>query len=146
MTAITANDAPRTAAAPGKALHYGLWVAQFLLAAAFLMAGSGKATQPVEALAPNMPWVTAVPVALLRFIGTAEFLGALGLVLPALTRIKPMLTPLAAAGLVTIMGLAIPFHLVRGEYMGMVVNAVLGAIAFFVAWGRYKKAPIAARS
>jgi putative oxidoreductase len=145
MTAITANDAP-SSAAPGKALHYGLWVAQFLLAAAFLMAGSGKATQPVEALAPNMPWVTAVPVALLRFIGTAEFLAGIGLLLPSLTRIKPILTPLAAAGLVTIMALAIPFHLVRGEYFGMVVNSILGSIAAFIAWGRYKKAPIAARS
>jgi putative oxidoreductase len=144
MTAITANDARRTAT-PGKALHYGLWVAQLLLAAAFVLAGTGKATQPVEALAANMPWVTAVPVGLLRFIGVSEFLGGLGLLLPALTRLKPGLTPLAAAGLTTIMALAIPFHLVRAEYPGVVVNLVLGGIAAFIAWGRFKAAPIAAR-
>ena len=77
--------------------------------------------------------------------GTAELAGALGLLLPALTRIKPSLTPLAAAGLVTIMALASVFHATRGESGGIVVNLVLGSVAAFIAWGRYKKAPIAAR-
>jgi uncharacterized membrane protein YphA (DoxX/SURF4 family) len=144
MSTIAATD--RSTPTSGKGLHYGLWVAQVLLAAAFFMAGSGKATQPIAALAPNMAWVTAIPESMVRFIGVAEMLGAVGLLLPALSRIKPGLTPLAAAGLTTIMALAIPFHLFRGEFGGMVVNAVLGGIAAFIAWGRFKKAPIAPRS
>jgi hypothetical protein len=129
-----------------KALNIGLWTTQVLLAAAFFMAGSGKATAPIAELAVKMAWVTAVPEAMVRFIGTAELLGAVGLLLPALTRIKPWLTPLAAAGLVTIMALAIPFHISRGEAPFTLVNLVLGGLAAFVAWGRYQKAPIAPRS
>jgi uncharacterized membrane protein YphA (DoxX/SURF4 family) len=129
-----------------KALNIGLWTTQVLLAAAFFMAGSGKATAPIAELATKMAWVTALPEGMVRFIGTAEMLGAIGLLLPALTRIKPWLTPLAAAGLVVIMALAIPFHISRGEAPFTLVNAVLGGLAAFVAWGRFKKAPIAPRA
>jgi putative oxidoreductase len=75
-------------------------------------------------------------LALLRFIGVAELAGGLGLILPAATRIRPMLTPLAALGLATIMTLAFVFHIQRGEWDALPVNAVLGALAAFVAWGR----------
>lgn len=130
----------------GKGLHVGLWVAQALLALAFVGAGLMKLTTPVEQLRAAMPWVNGAMGPLVRFIGAAEFAGALGLILPAATRTKPGLTPLAAAGLATVMALAALTHLSRGE-LGMVApNLVLGGLAAFVAWGRARKAPIAPRA
>ena len=120
-----------------------LWVAQVLLACAFGMAGVMKSTQPVEALVQGgMAWAGQVPPTLVRFIGISELLGAIGLILPAATKIKPSLTPLAALGLLTIMILAMAFHLSRGEIQVTPINIALGGLAAFVAWGRTKKAPI----
>ena len=120
-----------------------LWLVQILLAAAFGMAGVMKATQPVDVLAANgIAWAPQVPLVLVRFIGISEFLGAVGLILPALTKIKPFLTPLAALGLLTIMILAMGFHVSRGEAGALPANIVLGGLAAFVAWGRTSKAPI----
>ena len=78
---------------PGRVLNVGLWVAQVVLALMFGMAGVMKTTQPIAELVEKMVWPGAVPAGLVRFIGAAEFLGALGLILPAVTRIKPGLTP-----------------------------------------------------
>ena len=130
---------------PSKALHIGLWVVQVILALMFLAGGAMKATQPIAELAVQMVWADDIPEALVRFIGMAEVLGGLGLVLPAATRIKPVLTPLAGVGLLVIMLLAALFHLVRSEFAGIVMNVVLGGLALFVAWGRAKKAPIRPR-
>lgn len=128
-----------------KAMHIGLWIGQVLLAGMFIMAGVMKATQPVEALVESLPWVTTVPAALVKFIGVSELLGGLGLLLPSLTRIKPHLTVWAALGLSLVMILAAGFHASRGEFSAIGMNVVLIAIALFVAWGRSKKAPIAAK-
>jgi hypothetical protein len=84
-------------------------------------------------------------VVLVRFIGMAELAGAVGLVLPALTRIRPALTAWAAAGLAAVMASAVVFHLVRGEPAGAVITAALGALAAFTAWGRFLRAPLKAR-
>ena len=120
-----------------------LWLVQILLACAFGMAGVMKSTQPVDVLAANgIAWAPQLPLALVRFIGISEFLGAVGLILPALTKIKPFLTPLAALGLLTIMILAMGFHVSRGEAGALPVNMVLGGLAAFVAWGRTSKVPI----
>ena len=81
----------------------------------------------------------------MRVIGVAELLGALGLILPAATRVKPMLTPLAASGLATVTLLAAIFHISRGELGALPIPLVLGGLAAFVAWGRAAKAPIAPR-
>jgi uncharacterized membrane protein YphA (DoxX/SURF4 family) len=129
-----------------KALHVALWVVQGLLAAAFGMAGLMKTTKPIADLAQQMVWPGAVPAALVRLIGASELLGAIGLILPAATRIRPSLTPLAALGLVAVMALALPFHISRGELQALPINLTLGALAAFVAWGRFRKAPISARS
>jgi len=129
----------------GRGLNIGLWTAQVVLAASFGVAGVMKTTQPIAELAKQMVWAGDVPAALVRFIGTMEFLGAVGLVLPAATRIKPGLTPLAAAGLTTVLALGLAFHLTRGESSAIVVNVVLGSITSFVAWGRFRKAPIVPR-
>jgi uncharacterized membrane protein YphA (DoxX/SURF4 family) len=128
-----------------KTLNILLWVAQVVLGAMFLMAGAMKASQPVEVLAESLPWVTTMPIGLVKFIGLSELLGGLGLLLPSLLRIKPFLTVWAAIGLVTVMLFAAIFHATRGEFSAIGMNVVLMAIAAFVAWGRSKKAPILAK-
>jgi hypothetical protein len=111
----------------------------------FLAVGAMKATQPIANLANALGWPAEVPAALVRFIGVAEFLGGLGLILPAATRIKPMLTPLAGAGLATAILFALMFHISRGEFGATAAPLVLGCLAAFVAWGRATKAPITPR-
>ena len=130
--------------APSKGWHIGLWVAQVLLAVGFGMAGLMKLATPYADLAQKMAWAQHTPAALVKFIGVVELAGALGLILPAATRIKPFLTPLAASGLVVIMVLAIGLHVSIGEVPKP--NFVLGGIAALVAWGRWRKAPISPRS
>jgi putative oxidoreductase len=125
-------------------LNIALWIAQVLLGVAFAMAGFMKLVSPIDELARNMSWVYEAR-ALVRFIGAAELLGALGLVLPSAMRIKPWLTPLAAVGLGVVMVLAMGFHATRGELETLPVNVALGGIAAFIAWGRWKKAPIPPR-
>ena len=139
------STATRTAQ-PRRALHISLWIAQVLLAGMFLMTGVMKLTQPIDALAAQMPWVTSFAPAMVRFIGAAELAGALGLLLPSLTRIQPRLTVLAALGLVVVMVLASALHLSRGEGAMVPMNLALAALAAFVAWGRSKAAPIAPRN
>jgi|SRR5687768_13224602 len=141
MTASTGTEVGSSS----KALHIGLWVVQVVLGLMFLAGGAMKATQPIAELTLQMVWADDIPEALVRFIGMAEVLGALGLVLPAATRIKPMLTPLAGLGLALIMLLAALFHLVRSEFAAIGMNVVLGGLGLFVAWGRAKKAPIRPR-
>jgi hypothetical protein len=135
------------AAAPpatSRGLVITLWVAQVLLALAFGAGGAMKlGPLPPEALNQTGPLVP--PEGLIRFIGVAEVAGAIGVVLPALLRVKPFLTWLAAAGLLVIMVLATALHLYRAEFDHVLPCAVLGALAAFVAWGRASKAPVAPR-
>jgi len=128
-----------------KVLHIALWIAQGLLAAMFIMAGLMKSSQPLEVLAESLPWVTSTPIGLVKFIGISELLGGIGLLLPSITRIKPNLTVTAALGLALVMILAAAFHVSRGEFSAIGMNVVLIAIALFIAWGRSKKEPIAAK-
>jgi len=114
-----------------------LWILQWLLAVAFVVAGVMKSTQPKEKLAPKLPWVDDFSPATVRFIGVVEILGGLGLVLPALTGIAPILTPLAATGIAVIMVLAAVVHARRKEPSGIVTNVILLALAALVAWGRF---------
>ncbi len=130
-------------AAPRKGMHIGLWVTQALLAVAFLGAGATKLGTPIEELQAQMPWVAGAMGSAVRFIGVVEVLGALGLILPAATRIMPKLTPLAASGLLVVMVLGAVTHVSRGEYAMIVANLVLGGMAAFIAWGRNKAVPIA---
>jgi putative oxidoreductase len=130
---------------PSKGLNIALWIVQGLLALAFGMAGVFKLVTPLPQLMEKMTWVAAVGPAVVRFIGASELLGALGMVLPAVTRIRPSLTALAGAGLVLVMLLAMAFHVSRGEYFALPTNLALGSLAAFVAWGRFRKAPITPR-
>jgi hypothetical protein len=129
----------------GRGLRVALWVAQSVTAALFAMAGSMKSTLPIAELATKLPWTASAPEALVRFIGVAELAGAVGLLLPALTRIKPGLTALAGAALTLVMILAAGFHVSRSEFGALPINLVLGSLAAFVAWGRFRAAPIAPR-
>ena len=131
---------------PSRALAVTLWAAQLLLAALFLLVGYTHAAAPIGVAIQRAPWVASLPVALVRFIGVVELAGAIGLLLPAATRIRPTLTPLAAAGLAVMMLLAIPFHLLRGEASAVGINLMLGSLATLVALGRTRWAPIAERS
>ena len=118
------------------------WIVQVLLALVFIASGSMKlfAFDQFAASAPAL----ADQRALVTFIGIAEVAGAIGLILPALTGIFPVLTAWAAVGLATIMVLATGFHLFRGEVSHAVVTVILLALAAFVIFARGFKAPIAA--
>jgi uncharacterized membrane protein YphA (DoxX/SURF4 family) len=118
-----------------------LWVVQALLALVFLGAGAMKLSQPKEKLAKNMAWVEDFSQGTVRLIGASEVLGAVGLVLPALTGVLLWLTPLAAAGLVLLMIGAALTHLRRTEYGNIAVNAVLLILAALVAYGRFSVLP-----
>ena len=117
-------------------MSIALWIVQGLLAVAFLGAGATKLSQPKEKLLKNMPWVEDFSQPAVRLIGAAEVLGAIGVVLPALTGVLPWLTPLAALGLVLLMVGAALTHLRRKEYGNVAINAVLLVLAAFVAYGR----------
>jgi len=141
MTTIDTNPVQSS-----KGWNIGLWVAQALLAAMFLMAGATKLMSgSAELVAMGMGWAENAPYLLIKFIGLAEIAGGLGLILPAATRIMPQLTKLAATGLCIIMVLAAGVHIVRGEFEVVPVNVVLLALAALVVWGRTNKAPIAPR-
>ena len=118
-------------------MSIALWIVQGLLAVAFLGAGASKLSQPKEKLLKNMPWVEDFSQPAVRLIGAAEVLGAIGVVLPALTGVLPWLTPLAALGLVLLMVGAALTHLRRKEYGNVAINAVLLVLAAFVAYGRF---------
>jgi hypothetical protein len=109
-----------------------LWVVQGLLAALFLFAGGMKLVMPIEAM--NGP--VALPGPFLRFIGVAEVLGAIGLILPWFLRIRPVLTPVAAGGLVIIMAGAIVITVMGGSVAPALVPMVVGLLAACVAYGR----------
>jgi hypothetical protein len=111
------------------------WIAQVLAALAFGAHGYILLFRREQALR-QYRWATDVPESLRRFIGTAELLGAIGLIVPAATRVLPWLTPLAAIGLATIMVLAALFHISRREWPNVVFNLVLGTLAAFVAYAR----------
>ena len=108
-----------------------LWIAQALLTALFLFAGGMKLVTPVEVLAAQ----SHMSGAFLKFIGVSETLGALGLVLPGIFRMKQYLTPLAAAGLVIIMIGAVSTMLIQGQGAAAAVPASVGLLAAYVVRG-----------
>lgn len=123
-------------------MNVALWIVQILLALAFGLAGFMKATRPKEQLGQQMKWVEDFSANTVKAIGVVEILAALGLVLPALTGILPILTPLAALGLVLDMIGAAYTHYRRGENQIIIANLVLLALAAFVAYGRFVAVPL----
>jgi uncharacterized membrane protein YphA (DoxX/SURF4 family) len=123
-------------------MNIALWIIQALLAALFLFAGGMKLIMPIEEMTKQIP----LPGLFLRFIAVCEVLGAVGLVLPWLLRIRPGLTPLAAAGLVIIMIGATVISVMIGQIATALFPLVTGILAAFVAYGRWRLAPASTRS
>lgn len=113
------------------------WIIQIILALIFLMAGGMKSTQPKEKLEGLMAWTKDFSIEIIRFIGISEFLGGIGLILPQLTGIAPILTPLAASGLGVIMILASIYHFQKGEYKEISINMILLVLSAIVAIIRF---------
>ena len=124
-----------------------LWIIQVLLALLFLFAGGMKLVIAPEVLqSMGSPNQIVLPGLFVRFIGVCEVLGALGLILPGLLRIRPGLTPLAAAGLVIIMIGAIVLSFAADGIAAALIPLVTGILAAFVAYGRWRLAPHRGRS
>ena len=117
-----------------------LWIAQVVLALLFVLFGITHLMRR-ETMRERVPWMFAVPREAMLIIGILDILGAIGLILPAVTRIQPWLTPLAALCLAVLMVFAIIFHVTRREFPNIVLNVILGLLAAFIAWGRFIAAP-----
>lgn len=128
-----------------RGLNVSLWIVQALLAAGYITNGSTKLGVSIQTLSQKMPWIGEHPT-LAHVTALVDIAGGLGLLLPALTRIKPGLTVLAALGCSLLQVSAIIFHVSRGEAMLTPLNFVLLVLSLFVLWGRGKKVPIRSRS
>ena len=117
-------------------MDIALWIVQALAALGFVYSGWLKAFQYEKARA-SWGWVKDVPKEFVVFIGLAELLGALGILLPQATNVTPALTPIAATGLAAVVLLGALFHVKRKEYREITVNIVFFAFAVFVAIGRF---------
>ncbi|MEV4285973.1 DoxX family protein [Nonomuraea bangladeshensis] len=124
-----------------------LWALQAVFGFFFAGSGFGKVLLYDAALYADAPravaWYAAVPQSLIVFIGICEVLGGVGLILPAMAKVKPALTPLAGAGLTLTMILAAGFHIVRGEYALVPANLLLGGASALITAGRWKLRPVA---
>ena len=113
-----------------------LWILQVILGLMFLAAGGMKVSRPKELLLEQQPWVEDFSQEQVRIIGGLEILGAIGLIVPALTGFG-ILVPFAAIGIgLTMLG-AIVVHARRGEYQNIVVNVLILAVTAVIIWGRF---------
>lgn len=119
-------------------LNVVLWIVQALLALVFLFAGGLKLIVPIAAMAKQV----GLPGSFLRFIGACEVLGAIGLILPGITRIRTGLTPLAASGLVIIMIGATSITAAKESIPAALSPLIVGLLAAFVAYARSRLAPL----
>jgi uncharacterized membrane protein YphA (DoxX/SURF4 family) len=122
-----------------KKVSVALWTVQGMLALLFLFAGVMKLVTPIEVMMEQM--TLPIPGWFVQFIGVAEVLGALGLVLPGLFRLRPVLTPLASYGLVLIMVGATILTAASGPIIAALFPFVVGCLTTFVAYGRWQVAP-----
>jgi len=120
-------------------MNYALWIIQWLLALLFLFAGGMKLVLPIEEMTKQMP--LPLPGLFLRFTGVVEVLGAIGLILPWLLRIRPGLTPLAAVGLAIVMIGATVYTLAAGDLTAALIPLLVGLLSAFVAYGRWRLTP-----
>jgi putative oxidoreductase len=122
-----------------------LWILQIVFGVFFLFVGVQHFVMP-----PNLPammgWMYELPAGLHVVSGILEILGGLGLILPGLFRVQTRLTPLAALGLVFVMGGAAVWHITRGEFQNVVQNLVVAGLLGFVAYGRWKLSPLKDRN
>jgi uncharacterized membrane protein YphA (DoxX/SURF4 family) len=113
-----------------------LWAVQVLLFLVFAGTGLWKLLTPIPQLAAMIPWAGEVPAPFLHATAVLDLLGGIGILLPAVTRVAPGLTFLAALGCAALQVGAVVFHLSRGEAADTPFNVLLAALALFVAWGR----------
>ena len=119
-------------------MNIGLWICQILLALVFGYSGLMKSTKTEKELVPmGQTGVENLSPSLIRFIGIMELLGVVGIILPWLTRILPVLTPIAAIGFGIIMILASVIHFRRNEKTTVLLNLFLLFVCAFVAYGRF---------
>jgi uncharacterized membrane protein YphA (DoxX/SURF4 family) len=123
-------------------MNIALWIVQILLALAFLLAGSMKVSQPIDKLKKSMAWTTHTTPGIVRLVGTLEILGALGLILPAVTHTLPWLTPVAAVGLVLTMIGAAFVHVRLKEFSKLGTPLILLLLALFIVYGRFLVVPV----
>jgi uncharacterized membrane protein YphA (DoxX/SURF4 family) len=114
-----------------------LWILQIVLAFVFLMAGAMKLAKPKTELGEQLVWVEDFSENTIRSIGALEVLGAIGLILPAITGVAPVLVPLAATGLAITMVLAAGVHFRRSEMPNVAVAVILLVPSLLMAWGRF---------
>jgi uncharacterized membrane protein YphA (DoxX/SURF4 family) len=124
-------------------MNLALWIIAIVLAVGFGASGLMKIFRGKEQLvASGFGWAQDFSPTIIRLIGVAEILGAIGLVLPAARHIAPILVPLAAVGLALVMAGAAVVHARRKEAPMVAINAVLLALAVVVAWGRFGPYPL----
>jgi uncharacterized membrane protein YphA (DoxX/SURF4 family) len=124
-------------------VNIALWIVQALLALVFLASGARKLAPPEVARVKATPLLADLPLPFVRFIGAAELLGAIGLILPGATKIAPVLTPAAAVGIALLMLCATLVHAARREYAKIGLTCGLLLLAVFAAYGRLVLVPIA---
>ena len=123
-------------------MDIALWIVQGLLAAFMLMAGVAKLTKPREELLDRMAFVEDFTDGPIKTIGALEAFAAIGLILPGVTGIAPVLVPFAAIGIALIQAGAVVVHVRRSETQQLVMNVVFIAVAVFIAWGRLADYPL----
>jgi uncharacterized membrane protein YphA (DoxX/SURF4 family) len=126
-------------------LNIALWIAQIVVASLFITSGLLKLLTPIHQLAQMMRWTGQTPLLFVRSIALIDLAGGIGIILPALTRVLPGLTVLAALGCTIVQVLAIVFHGSRGEFSVLPINAILLPLSAFVLWGRRTRVPIPPR-
>ena len=118
-------------------MNIALWIATGLLGLFMLAAGFMKVSRPIEEIR-KMPWTANISTRTIRLIGVAEILGAIGMVLPILTGIAPILAPIAATGLAVLMAGATVAHVrIKDPNSAAITTLVLTALAVFIAFGRF---------
>ena len=127
-------------------MNTALWIVAGFLAFAFFGSGAMKLAQSKEKIVASSTggWAADWSPGAIKMIGVAEILGALGLILPAVTHIAPILVPIAAVGLILVMIGAAVVHTRRHELPNVAINVVLLLLAAFVAWGRFGPLPFSA--
>jgi hypothetical protein len=115
-----------------------VWIVQGLLALLFCTSGLLLLLQPKEKLAPKMPFVNDYSPALVKLVAFSHILGALGIPLPLLLHLYPVLTPIAASCLAFVMILAMRYNLSRQDRKGVVTDLVFGVLFVFIAYYRFK--------
>jgi|SRR5713226_5971622 len=138
---LMAVQSPQTRSRANRRASGALWTAQVLAALIFLMAGGSKVFMPADMLAAVSP----VPVLFLRLLGSAELAGVAGLILPAALRIRPVLTPIAAACLSVVVVGATVITVAGGDAAGAALPFITVLLTVFVTYGRFRLAPVASR-